>query len=102
MLAYGVNTMNPLESKLAALGSFGKPSYPPTHPTDGGAIYGPFGAPTGGFGATTGGFGGYPTGGILPPELEKKASVVLPLAGAALLGKNYFKYFISILFKILN
>jgi hypothetical protein len=80
MSDYGVNTMtvNPLEAKFGSLenkfGSFGKPSYPP-HPTDGGAIFGPYGH-------------GYPTMGILPPELEKKASVVLPLAGAALLGNK--------------
>lgn len=59
---------SPLDSKF---GSFNRPGYPSV-PTEGGAMFGPF---------------GYPTGGILPPELEKKASVVLPLAGAALLGK---------------
>lgn len=67
-----------LDTKFGSFGSsFGKP-YPP-QPTEGGAIFGPYGQ-------------GYPTGGILPPELEKKASVVLPLAGAAILGK--FKFLI--------
>lgn len=40
----------------------------------GGPVYGPFNSPT---------------GGILPPELEQKTSVILPLAGAALLGEKY-------------
>lgn len=72
-----MSATTPLESKFgileSKLGSFGKPyPPPPPYPTEGGAIFGPY---------------GYPTGGLLPPELEKKASVVLPLAGAALLGK---------------
>lgn len=70
---YGVNT-SPLDTKFGT--SFGRPGFPPT-PTEGGAMFGPF---------------GYPTGGILPPELEKKASVVLPLAGAALLGKYFLTF----------
>jgi hypothetical protein len=55
---------------------------------NGGAVYGPFGGSQQGHG-----FGLFPGGsGIFPPELEQKASVILPLAGAALLG--IFKFFI--------
>lgn len=64
----------------------------------GGAVYGPYGNPSGpigsggllGGGGLMGGSG--PMGhnhfsGLLPPDLEQKTSVLLPLAGAALLGK---------------
>ena len=34
-----------------------------------------------------GGMSGH--GGLLPPELEAKASLLLPLAGAALLGEKF-------------
>lgn len=67
----------------------------------GSAVFGPYGSPTlggqtgiqigqqagmGGHGGL-GGLGGAPGSGLLPPELEAKASLLLPLAGAALLGK---------------
>lgn len=56
----------------------------------GGPVYGPYGNPS--FGGASSGIappmgGGY--SGLLPPELEAKGSVLLPLAGAALLGKIF-------------
>jgi hypothetical protein len=53
--------------------------YGSKYPYTGGAVYGgPSGTPFNSF-----------TGGLLPPELEQKTSVLLPLAGAALLGYNF-------------
>ena len=75
----------------------------------GSAVFGPYGSPSiggqtgiqvgpqagmGGMGGLggLGGLGGHgaPGSGLLPPELEAKASLLLPLAGAALLGKFWF------------
>ena len=74
----------------------------------GSAVFGPYGSPSiggqaglqvgpqtgfGGMGSL-GGLGGHgaPGSGLLPPELEAKASLLLPLAGAALLGKEMSKF----------
>lgn len=49
-------------------------SYGNRYPYQGGSVNGPY----------PGVFGGH---GLLPPDLESKSSLLLPLAGAALLGK---------------
>lgn len=77
-------------------GSYGtKYPYNPANVNSGGPVFGPYGNPSSG-GQQAGGYGPqmgngmFSTfGGILPPELEQKTSVLLPLAGAALLGKNF-------------
>lgn len=88
-----MNGGSSLENKFGNLfGSKFGTAAAPLPPTTGGAMYGPYGSPSymGGspiIGGSTLLGGGNPLSGFMTPELEHKTSVILPLAGAALLGK---------------
>lgn len=87
--AYGTNPINPIDKVNMMPGGVYNPNYGsnPTYGTSYGNRYpyqgGPVNAPYPGLG----GLGGLGSG-LLPPELEAKTSLILPVAGAALLGFN--------------
>lgn len=89
-----MNGASSLENKFGGLfgSKFGSSGAPPPPPiSTGGAMYGPYNSPSyiGGSPIIGGSslMGGNPLSGFMTPELEHKTSVILPLAGAALLGK---------------
>lgn len=63
-------------------GGSGLGGYGGRYPQEGGSINGPYPGP----GGLQGGMPGGPMQGLFPPDLEGKTSLILPLAGAALLG----------------
>lgn len=68
-------TYNPQAGLGLGLGNNNAGGYGGRYPYEGGSMNGPYPTPATGFGA-----------GIFPPDLEGKTSLILPLAGAALLG----------------
>ena len=89
---YGATPLSPVDNKFnympggvynpaSGIGNALGGGYGNRYPYEGGSVNGPYPGAGAGIG---GGFGA----GLFPPDIEGKTSVILPLAGAALLGKE--------------